>query len=69
MLVRSRWNRAERWGWLWSAAWSRWRCRVSLNWMLVWKKVQVSHMASKGAVEFGWSGAVAVAEQAVVFSA
>jgi len=37
--------------------------------MLVWKKVQVSHMASKGAVEFGWSGAVAVAEQAVVFSA
>jgi hypothetical protein len=44
---RSRVNRAARWVWSCSAAWSCWACRVGRNAMLVWKKVQVSQMASK----------------------
>src|SRR5881396_2255684 len=33
--------------WPWSAASSRWRCRVGWNSMVVWKKVQLSQMDSK----------------------
>ena len=37
--------------------------------MLVWKKRAVLADGFEGAVEFGWAGAVAVAEEAVVLAA
>ena len=37
--------------------------------MLVWKKLQVSQIDFEGAVELGWAGAVAVAEEPVVLAA
>ena len=62
-------NRSARWGWSCWAAWSRLAQQGGPEFDAGLEEGAGFADGLEGAVQFGWAGAVAVAEEAVVFAA